>query len=160
MESYSEMEPIVAKLHDKGPGRGVAIYFGRQEMGELEKFGLNLRQERRYLVRTTINKKIILTPFFKLDKKERNYFLEFEDKVDAILELEKEDIEDFADDLLNIIIGKHVDLVDKERSSLMQFIKGHYTNFIIRNAIRVGFRANLNATQNLLNQYLKNKGDG
>ena len=160
MEEYSKMQPSVARLHDKGPGRGVAIYFGLEEMGELESIGLNLREERRFLVRTTVNKKIVLTPFFNLEQEERDYFHEIEDKVDAVLDLEKEDLEDFADELLNIIIGKRINLVDKERSSLMQFIKGHYTNFIIRNAIRVGIRADRNATQEILDQFLKIKGDG
>ncbi len=160
MEEYSNMEPIVAKLHDKGPNRGVAIYFGRQELNELERNGLNLRQERRYLVRTTVQNNIVLTPFFNLEKEEQDYFIEIGEKVEPILDLPKEELENFAEDLLNIIIGKRVNLEDRERTSLLQFIKGHYTNFIIRNAIRVAFKANRNATQDLLNQSLKKKGDG
>ena len=153
------MEPLVAKLHDKGPGRGVAIYFGLQATEELLKFGINLRDERRFLVTTTSNRNLLLTPFYNLEKEKRDYFIEIEEQVDRILDLEKEDLESFAEELLNIIIGKKIELVDKERSSLLQFIKGHYTNFIIRNAIRVGFRVNRDTTQVLLNNYLT-KGDG
>ena len=63
MMEFSDLEPLVVTSHDKGPKRGIAIYFGVKETLELAKHGIDLRGIRRFLVRTTLDNKIVLIPF-------------------------------------------------------------------------------------------------
>lgn len=152
MCEYSELEPLIVTSHDKGPNRGISIYFGINEIDTLEKQGVNFRNNRRFLVRATKDNKLVLIPFSEID-----VLLDIEEQLDKITELGKEEKEEFGEDLLRIITKDTIEITENERYSVFQFAKGHYTRYNIRNAIRVGLRADENATQDLINEYIQKK---
>ncbi|NVM53220.1 MAG: 5,10-methylenetetrahydromethanopterin reductase [Candidatus Helarchaeota archaeon] len=152
MCEISELEPLIVTSHDKGPKRGIALYFGINEINELEKNGLSLKEDRRFLVQLTTDNKLILIPFSNLD-----FLLNIEDKLDTIIDLDKEEKEEFTEELLAIISEKKVEIGNKERYSVFQFTKGHYTRYNIRNTIRVGLRVDKKATLNLIKKYIEKK---
>lgn len=152
MCEYSELEPLIVTSHDKGPNRGISIYFGINEIDTLEKQGVNFRNNRRFLVRATKDNKLVLIPFSEID-----VLLDIEEQLDKITELGKEEKEEFGEDSLRIITKDTIEITENERYSVFQFAKGHYTRYNIRNAIRVGLRADENATQDLINEYIQKK---
>ncbi|NVM02634.1 MAG: hypothetical protein HWN67_09880 [Candidatus Helarchaeota archaeon] len=150
MCDFSELEPLVVTSHEKGINRGISIYFGVNQIKKLEEQGIDFRNNRRFLVRTTIDNKVVLIPFSEID-----FLLDIEDQLDRILELNKEEMESFGEDLLVLITKNKVELSDQERYSVFQFTKSHYTRYNIRNAIRIGLRADKSATQDLLKEYIE-----
>ncbi len=154
MCELSELEPLIVTSHEKGPNRGISIYFGINEIRQLEENGISFKDNRRFLVRTTTNNRIVLIPFSEV-----NFALNIEDKLDKILELEKDDLESFGEDLLNIISENKIEISEKERYSVYQFTKNHYTRYNIRNTVQIGMRANKEATENLIKQYIEKKED-
>ena len=152
MNEFSDLEPMIITSHDKGPKRGIALYFGVKELNELQKVGINLREHRRFILRTTMDHKIVLIPLSELE-----VHFEIEEKLDLILGLNQDEKEEFAEELLNIITDSDVKIGEKERYSIYQITKNHFTRYNIRNAIRIGLRANKNATQDLLNNIFQKK---
>ncbi|MFX1293526.1 MAG: 5,10-methylenetetrahydromethanopterin reductase [Promethearchaeota archaeon] len=152
MCNYSDLEPLIVTSHDKGLKRGIAIYFGVNELNELEKYGVSLRTDRRFLCRITTDNKIVLIPFSQLD-----FLLDIEEKLDRIIALEKEEKEEFGEELLTIISENEVKINENERYSVLQITKGHYTRHNIRILIRISLSANRNTTETLIDNFLEKR---
>lgn len=169
------MEPIIISVQDAGKERGTRIYFSYRDLKRIkEKFGENffLFNNRRLLARVDpLNNTIIITSlkYLKsLSNKTIQYDgidfiesieddLDLEIKIDRIIDLEKEEMESFRDELLTIISENKVEISNREIYSVLQFAKGHHTSYDIQNAIRIGLRANRDATQTLINDYIEEK---
>jgi len=148
-EFNTEMEPIVVTSHDKGSNRGISLYFGLNELNQLENQGIDLKKNRRFLVRTTVDNKLILVPFSQLD-----FTMNMDNQLDSIMDLGKDEHEAIVEDLLEIITEKKLELSATERAAILQTTKEHYTRHNLRNLVQVGLRANKAATQALIKKYL------
>lgn len=149
VEYNTEKEPIVVTSHDKGSNRGISLYFGLNEVNQLESQGIDLKKNRRFLVRPTLDNKLVLVPFSQLD-----FTMNTEDQLDNILDLEKDEQASIVEDLMDIIAEKKLELSATERAAILQITKDHYTRHNLRNLVQVGLRVNKEATQALIKKYL------
>jgi len=148
-EYNTKIEPIIVSTHDKGSNRGISIYFGLNELNKLEGQGIDLKKNQRFLVRTTLDNKLVLVPFSQLD-----FAPNIEEQLDGLIDLEKEEQDSLIEDLLIIITEKKIELDSTEQNAILQTTKGHHTLHNLRNIVRVGLRANKEATQALIKKYL------
>lgn len=76
-------------------------------------------------------------------------------EIENLLKLPKKEKEALGEDLLDIIVEKNIKIDVRETKSILQIINGHYTKYNIQNMIQVSLRADKEATQNLIKDYLK-----
>lgn len=142
-------EPLIVSVHDKGPKRGLALYFGVDEVGALEKTGINIRDTRRLLAMAEGNR-IVLVPLSEIDA--THGIPDVERYTDIVLGLPEEDIEEIRDGVLSIVIGSKVELGMREKGALLQLAKGQYTRHTWANALQACMRADAEATLRLLKE--------
>jgi len=118
MPVQEKSKPLIASVHDKGHGRGLSIYLGSKEVNILEKKGVNIRDEKKYLVKPGRRNEVNLIPISSLEKEEDNLNLLFEltTQINRLNELRKEDKEEFCEDILSILISNPIDANVRESS--------------------------------------------
>ena len=91
MPAQEKSKSLIASVHDKGHGRGLSIYFGSKEVNILEKSGVNIRDEKKYLVKPGRRNEVNLIPISSLEKEEDNLNLLFEltTQINRLNELKK-----------------------------------------------------------------------
>lgn len=151
-EFSSDLNPMIVNSHDKGVNRGISIYFGINELNELEKQGIDLKNNRKFIVKATLDNNLVLIPLSQVDS--MLDMQNMEGQLDRILSLTKSDMNDFVEDLISIITEEKIDISANERYSVYQITKGHYTRHNLRNAIRMSMRVNKKETQELINNYV------
>ena len=160
MHTQEKPEPLIVSVHDKGPGRGIAIYFGGKEVDLLEKNGINIRDEKKYLVKPGKKHEVNLIPISALEAEDDNLntLFELSNQIDRLYRLNKEDKEDFCDEILTIILNSSIDANPRERAAIMQFMKENYSSYILQNVIQVCLRADPEATLEIASKFAeKNK---
>ena len=160
MHSQEKSEPLIVSIHNKGPGRGLAIYFGNKEVDLLEKNGINIREEKKYLVKPGRRHEVNLIPISALETEDDNINLLFEltNQIDRLHELKKEEKVDFCEEILSIIISNSIDANARERAAIMQFMKENYSSYVLQSVIQVCLRADPEATLEVASRFVeKNK---
>jgi hypothetical protein len=145
----SVAEPLIVNVHDKGPKRGLALYFGVEEVSTLERTGISIRDTRRLLA-TTDGKRIVLVPLSEIDTSRE--IRDVEGCVDTVLSLSEDEAEEVRDGVLSIVIGSRVELGTREKGALLQLVKGQYTRHTWTNALQACMRADAEATLRLLKE--------
>lgn len=157
MEAEEETGYLFANVHEKGDKRGVSIYLGNEEVEILKNQGIRIRDEKKFLVKTEGNS-IRLVPISALDKK-ANWGVLFEimSRLDDLEDLEDEKKEDLCVDLLEVITRNEINIDARERSAIVQLIKGHFTRHVLRTALQVCIKADPEETFRIINRLVSNK---
>ncbi|VUT28222.1 MAG: hypothetical protein SYNGOMJ08_00786 [Candidatus Syntrophoarchaeum sp. GoM_oil] len=81
--------------------------------------------------------------------------LEMTDWLEGLLGLDAEQLDDFREDALVMITEKKVELTPREKGLATQFMKGEYTKATLGNILRIGMKADIEATRKITNNYIK-----
>ncbi|MDY6866074.1 MAG: hypothetical protein SVY15_08930 [Halobacteriota archaeon] len=159
MGIQEKTEPLIVSIHEKGPSRGISIYIGAKEVDSLEKYGIDLKGERKYLVKPGRKQEMNLIPISSLDKEDENLNILFElvSRVEKLHELNREDKDQFFEEIISIIISNEVDVNCRERAAIMQFMKENYSTYILQSVIQVSLRADPEATLEVASRYTGRK---
>ncbi len=148
-------ETFVVNAHEKGNKRGMSIYFGREEVKALEKIGIDMRKERKFVVELK-PRRICLIPLSELSRKGADIGVLFEitSRLDAIVALDKEDKEELCEELLSIIVEKGVKISEMERTAIMRMIKGVYSRDVLKNVLSACVKADEVATLSVIDRFV------
>jgi len=155
------LEPIIVSIHDKGQQRGVSLYFGSHEIEDLERQGINLRDEKKLIAKPDNGhgrKGIKLLPLSLLEQDKREDFgtlFEITNRIGELCELKGDLKEDFVEELLSVLIGKQVETTPQERGAILHLIKGHHTVYTLQNTIKVCTRADVSTTDEITGRFVK-----
>lgn len=157
MGIQEKSEPLIVSIHDKGPSRGISIYFGAKEVDSLEKHGIDLKGEKKYLVKPGRKQEVNLIPISSLEKEEEdlNILFELVSRVEKLHELDREEKDQFFEEIISIIISNEVDVNYRERAAIMQFMKENYSTYILQSVIQVCLRADPESTLELASRFAK-----
>ncbi len=162
MTKYKDNEPLIVTSHDKGMKRGISIYFGLNELNELEKHGIDIKSDRRFLCRITADNEIVLIPFSKLDQHmtsflEKRRMQKMVDKeiVDKFSSLAKDDFDEFRDELIDYLIENEIEMNPQEKTAMFQFVKGKSGKNLVSDVLTLVNRADSNAVNQLSGKFLK-----
>ncbi len=87
-------------------------------------------------------------------EKLKNY-LEIANLVEYLKEAKREDIDRFREKIMPIITNRDLSMNKMERSLAIQLMKGYYTEYTLQNIVRLGWRADKEATQQIVREVIE-----
>ncbi len=81
-------------------------------------------------------------------------YLDITKWVEVLLTLDQGVKDKFKDEIMVLISKATIDLTRKEKGLAVQFMKGNYSEYTLQNILRLGWRADPPAVEEIVNKYI------